>query len=92
MNFLWWLDFAQASGDISGNGSIQEREGVSETQEVFAPSRLPIRVNLFDLFALHFWFDTTFLDSEVWILSLFFHVWQFSKTLVRTTSITVTAL
>lgn len=54
INLLSWLGFAQVSGDNSGNGSIQDREGIPETQEVLAPSYLPIRVNSFGLFVLTF--------------------------------------
>lgn len=54
MNWLLWLDFAQASGDISGNGSVQEYEGITETQEELMPSHLLIRVNLLHLFTLPF--------------------------------------
>lgn len=65
MNQLLWLDFAQASGDISGNGSVQEYEGIPETQEELVPSHLLVRVCLLDLFTLPFRFNITFSDSKV---------------------------
>lgn len=64
MNFLPIIGFSQASGDSSGNGSIQDHDG-SEAQEALAPSRLPIRVKLFHLFTLKFCSNITLLKGGV---------------------------
>lgn len=72
------MGFAQASGDSSGNGSIEEYD-TSEAQEALAPSRLPIRVKLFDLFTLKFCFNITLLKGGVWIWLVAFIFGNFQR-------------